>query len=79
MVMVVGVGTMGDGAGWGVAMLAGGLQLQGGVGDAVFGQFLPDGVLDGVGVGIGDDVHSGIVMVAVQASEVDMVGILHTV
>ena len=60
-----------------VAVLAGGFELQGGVGNSVFRELLAHGFFDVMRVSISDHVERCIVVVSVHAPNVDMVYILH--
>ena len=66
-----------DGAILFVAMLAGGFELEGCVGDAVLGELLADGVLNMVRVSLGDHVEGCVIVISVHAPNVDVMHILH--
>ena len=58
-----------------VAMLAGRFELDGGVGDAMLLEFFAEGSFDFYGVTFGDDVESGVVMMAVHAPDMDVMDV----
>ena len=60
-----------------VAVLAGGFELQGGVGNSMFGKLLTHGFFDVVRVSISDHVERCIVVVSVHTPNVDMVHVLY--
>ena len=62
-----------------VAMLAALLQLERDVSNAVLRELLSHSVLDLVCIGIGDDMHRGVMAFAVHAPNVDMVDVQHAV
>ena len=61
-----------------VAVLVLPFQFQGRVTDAMFPKLFPHGMLDFVGITIGNDMHCGIVVAAVQTPNMDMVNIQDT-
>ena len=66
-----------DGAVMLMAMLTGGFELEGCVGDTVLGKFFANGVLDVVGIAVGYYVQGCVVVVAVHAPNVDVVHVLY--
>ena len=78
MVVRISVGSSGVAVHF-VAMLPLGLQLQRGMMDPMLRQLLPNGFLDSVRFAVGHNVQSGVMVVSIQAPNVDMVCIQHAV
>ena len=83
MVMVVmvpgGGGEVTDAALPLVAVLIRTLQFQRDVRDAVLAQLLADAVLDVVGIRIGDHVHGGVIVLPIDAPDVNVVNVKNSV
>ena len=78
MMMVMSALCVVDGAVVLVAMLTGGFEFQGCVGNSVLGKLLADGFFDVMCISVGDYVERCVVVVSVHAPNVHVVNVLHT-